>query len=216
MQMKYIKGMLIFAVAMGITAGSWSEEAAEKSDKDHGIRVSLGAAPGINEGEIMGSNFDIEDDTGGQIEVLYQRRHWTKDNPNFAGIWGAGIFFASASGTDNIVPVYDYDLTAFGIMGQGGVAWKIGDIVVIEAQPYLGLGGASVEITDFSDGSAPYWMYGIKGGVFVELGKSFELGAEVGYQGISSTVELDFGGPTEDLELTGDGLHAALVLAIKF
>lgn len=215
--MKYVKGMLIFAVAMGVTAGSWAEEATAKSDNDHGIRISLGVAPGINEGEIMGSNFVIEDDTGGQIEVLYQRRHWTKDNPNFAGIWGAGLFYANASGTDTIAPVYDYDLTAFGIMGQGGVAWKIGDIVVIEAQPYLGLGVANAQITGFTDGGATYVMYGIKGGVFVELGKSFELGAEVGYQGISSTVELDFGGgDTEDLELTGDGLHAALVLAIKF
>jgi hypothetical protein len=214
--MKYVKRMLILAVAMGVIAESWAEEVAAKTDKDHGIRVSLGVAPGINEGEIMGFTGAFDDDAGGQIEVLYQRRHWTKNNPNFAGIWGAGLFIASASGTDAENPDFEVDLTAFGIMGQGGVAYKLGDVVVIEAQPYLGLGGANAEITGFTDGGASYVMYGIKGGVFVELGKSFELGAEVGYQGISSTVELDFGGPTADLELTGDGLHAALVLAIKF
>ena len=65
--MKYVKGMLIFAVAMGVTAGSWAEEVAAKSDNDHGIRVSLGVAPGINEAEIEGDTFAIDDDTGGQI-----------------------------------------------------------------------------------------------------------------------------------------------------
>jgi hypothetical protein len=41
-------------------------------------------------------------------------------------------------------------------------------------------------------------------------------GVEVGYQGISSTVELTNGFVTQDLKLSGDGLHASVVAAIKF
>jgi hypothetical protein len=217
--MKLMKGMLVFAAVLGMTTAGWAEHdiAKESAKADHGIRISLGMAPGISEGEIMGMTFPIDDDTGGQLEVLYTRRHWTKSNPNFAGIWGAGVFFAGNSGSDNDpVDPWDYDLSAFGVLGQGGVAYKIGDILVLEAQPYFGLGGANVEITEFSDGGATYFLYGIKGGAFVALGKAVELGVEVGYQGFSSEVELDFGGPTADLTLTGDGLHASAVLAIKF
>lgn len=213
--MNCAKGMLILA-AMGFAVSGFAEDATAKnvkSEKDMGIRISVGVTPGISEGEIAGSSGAIEDDAGGQIDILFQRRHWTKNNPNFAGIWGAGLFFSSASGTESSD---EFDLTTFGIMGQGGVAWKIGDKVVIEAQPYLGLGVAGVEITGFTDGSAPYVMYGAKAGLFVELAKSFELGVEAGYQGFSSTVELTYGSVSQDLTLTGDGLYASLVAAIKF
>ena len=131
---------------------------------------------------------------------------------------GQGFFFASASGKDNEDPsdVTEFDLSAFGVMGQGGVAYKLGDLLVLEVQPYLGVGGANVEITGFTDGDAVYFMYGIKGGAFIALGKSVELGVEVGYQGISSEVELTIGSVTRDLTMSGDGLHASAVLAIKF
>lgn len=215
--MKCIKGMLVLAT-LALAGSVVAEEgfADEKSGgADHGIRVSLGNAPQLSEGEILGSTFDIDGDTGGQLEILYARRHWTKNNPNFAGIWGAGIFFAGHEGVDPAFPSDKVDLSAFGIMGQGGVAFRVADILVLEAQPYLGIGGANVEITGFTDGGAPYVMYGVKGGAFFTVGV-VELGLELGYQGFSSEVELDFGGPTTDLTLTGSGLHASGVLAIKF
>jgi hypothetical protein len=207
--------MLVVA-AIGFAVSGFAEDATAteaKNEKDKGIRISLGVAPGINEGEIGGFTGKLEDETGSQLEVLYARRHWTKSNPNFAGMWGAGLFLGGSSGKDG---GDEADLTIFGGMGQGGIAYKIGDIIVIEAQPYFGLGAASVELTGFTDGSAPYFMYGIKGGLFAQLGKSFELGVEVGYQAFSSTVELEYLGYTEDLTLKGDGLHASLVAAIKF
>jgi len=213
--MNCARGMLVVA-AIGFAVSGFAEDGFAKdttTEKDMGIRISFGVAPGINEVEAGGSSASVQDDAGGQIEVLFERRHWTKNNPNFAGIWGAGLFLASASATGGGDKV---ELSAFGIMGQGGVAWRVGDIVVFEVQPYFGVGGASVELTGFTDGSAPYFMYGAKGGIFVELGKSFELGVEVGYQAFSSTVELEYLSYTEDLTLTGDGLHASLVASIKF
>ena len=101
-------------------------------------------------------------------------------------------------------------------MGEGGIAAKLGDNVVIEAMPYFGFGGASVEITGFTDGSAPYYMYGLKGGIFVLLGESVELGLEAGYQAFSTEVEVELGGGVEaDWTWEGDGFRGALVLNIK-
>ncbi len=190
----------------------------KKNSKDFSIRVSLGSTPGIDEGEVDGlGTLSIEDETGGQLEILVVKRFWSKNNPNLGGILGGGVFLSSNSGSDQTPPVFDYDLTALGIMGQGGVAARFGDYVVVEVMPYFGIGGASVEITSFSDGGAPYFIYGIKGGVFVLLGESIELGLELGYHGFSSEVELDFGGGvTTDLTLSGSGVRGALVAAIKF
>lgn len=214
--MKSATRMTVLAAVMGFTAIGctqigFAEEV--KQDKTGGIRLALGISPGISEGEIGGFTGKIDDDTGGQVEILYTRRHWTKNNPNFAGMWGAGLFFGGASGEDSGA---EFDLAYFGGMGQGGVAYKVGDIIVLEVQPYFGLGGAAVSLTGFTDGSAPYFMYGIKGGVFAQLGNSFELGVEFGYQAFSSTVELEYLTYTEDLTMTGDGLHASLVATFKF
>jgi len=176
------------------------------------MRVSLGVAPGVGEGEGLGMDFPIEDDTGGQLELLLASRHW--QNPLFAGCLGGGVFVAGNSGKE-ADSNDEFDLAAFGVMGQGGVAYKIGDMV-LELQPYLGVGGANVEITGFADGGGTYFLYGFKGGAFVALGSSVELGLEVGYQGFSSEVELDFGGVTTDLTLSGEGLRASGVLSVKF
>jgi hypothetical protein len=183
--------------------------------KDFSVRVALGSAPGIDEGELLGVTFPVDADHGGQLELLVVKRFWNRNNPNIGGVFGGGVFFANNSGTDVGSPD-TFELKAFGIMGQGGVVAKLGQYIVVEAVPYLGLGGAHTEITGFSDGGATYAMYGIKGGVFVLLGQSVELGLEAGYHGFTSEVELDFGGPTADLTLSGNGARVAGVLAIKF
>ena len=186
-----------------------------KDQKDFSIRIALGSAPGIDEGEILGSSGPLNDEGGAQVEVLLNKRFWSKNNPNIGGVLGGGIFSAANSGQDGSGGD-TFDLTAFGLIAQGGIVAKLGNYIVIEAMPYLGAGGASVEITGFSDGSAPYFMYGVKGGIFAQLGNSVELGIEAGYHGFSSEVELDFGGSTADLTLSGSGPRVAAVLAIKF
>ncbi len=185
----------------------------KKDSKDFSIRVAIGNAPGIDEGEILWSEFPIEDDTGSQIEVLAVQRFWSRNSPSIGGVLGGGVFFSNNSGTD-AGSTDTFDLTAFGIMGQGGVAGKLGQHVVLELVPFVGVGGASVEITGFTDGSAPYFLYGVKGGVFILLGESIELGLEVAYQEFSSEVELK--PSTADLTLSGSGVRGAVVLAIKF
>ena len=95
MKLKY---MIVLAALLGTTVSGFAVDApvaaTASNDKDMGIRVSLGVAPGISELELSGisGTGTIEDDTGGQLEVLFQRRHWSKNNPNLAGIWGAGVF----------------------------------------------------------------------------------------------------------------------------
>jgi hypothetical protein len=217
--MSYSKGILVFAAVLGMATAGWAQEAGKdsaKESKDFSLRVSLGSAPGIDtfDAGIVG-DLPIDADTGGQLELLAVQRFWSKKNPAIGGVFGGGIFFANNSGTET-GGTDEAKLSAFGIMGQGGIAAKLGDYVVVEAMPYLGLGGASVEITGFTDGGAPYVMYGVKGGMLVLLGDTIELGIEVGYHGFSSEVELDFGGPTVDATLSGSGVRGALVLAVKF
>jgi hypothetical protein len=101
-------------------------------------------------------------------------------------------------------------------MMQGGLAVRAGQRVVFELGPYLGLGVANNEITGFDDGTGPYVLLGLKGGVFVLLGNSVELGLEVGAEGISTEQEITDGFDTEDVTFSGSGVHVAAVLAIPF
>ncbi len=217
------KWMIIAAVLgaafSGFAADEIGESLAPAKEKDMGIRVSLGAAPGISESEFQGTTYSVNEDSGGQFEVLFARRHWKGDS-NFAWIWGAGFFFSSMSGTAEegslIFPVgTEYDLSTFGVMGQGGIALKAADFLILELQPYLGFGAASASITGFTDGGAGVGIFGIKGGAFIPLGERVELGIEFGYQDNAAIVEVDIGS-TYDLELTSSGLHASGVLAITF
>ncbi len=187
-----------------------------ESQKDFSIRVSLGSAPGIDEEE---SDFWIElpisEEGGGQLEILAVQRFWSKNNPNLGGVLGGGVFFSGNSGK-YLGGGPDIELAAFGVMGEGGIVAKLGERVVVEAMPYLGIGGASVEITGFTDGSAPYLMYGVKGGVFILLSDNVELGLELGYGGFSSEVELQQGLLVGDNTFKGSGGRASMVLALKF
>jgi hypothetical protein len=61
-----------------------------------------------------------------------------------------------------------------------------------------------------------YVLLGLKGGVFVLLGNSVELGLEVGAEGISTEQEITDGFDTEDVTFSGSGVHVAAVLAIPF
>ncbi len=57
----------------------------------------------------------------------------------------------------------------------------------------------------------------LKGGVFVLLGSTVELGLELGYSGFASSAEYELLTVGNiDATFTGGGAQAGLVLAIKF
>ncbi|WP_372796291.1 hypothetical protein [Pontiella sp.] len=215
------KGMLCVAV-LGMTMGAFAADeimadAVMGKENDMGIRITLGSAPGISDYDWQGTEFNVDEDSGGQLEILFARRHWN-DTSSFAWIWGAGVFFSGMSGTAEAGPFAgdDIDVSAFGIMGQGGIALRAADFLVFELQPYLGVGGANVEITGYTDGGAGYAMAGLKAGAYVALGDHVELGLEVGGQANAAEVEVETFSGTSDLSLLGSGGHVAGVLAIKF
>ncbi len=127
------------------------------------MRVTIGSAPGIDDFDVDGAgDLPIDDENGAQVELLLVQRFWSKTHPAIGGVLGGGIFFAKNEGTET-GGTDEAELTAFGLIGQGGVAFKLGEHVVIEAVPYFGFGGASVDITGFSDGGGAYFSYGVKG-----------------------------------------------------
>ncbi len=221
MRQKY--KVIIGVALIGLIASVQAEQVTSGNEKSFSVRTSIGSAPGLDEGEMLGLSFPIDADTDYQLEVLAVKRFWSKSAPSLGGLLGGGIFYANNSGTDSDPDPSandTFELSAFGVVGEAGVALKLGRHVVLETTPYLGAGGANVEITGFSDGTAPYFMYGVKGGIFVLLGDSFELGLEAGYHAVSSEVDLDMsniGGPSSiDLTLEGDGARFAVVVGFKF
>lgn len=205
--MRYSGIIIVFAAIIGIASAGWAEEA-----NDEAVRISLGSAPGWDELDLGGGlSGGIDDEMGGQLEVLYQKRFWKDELSSVAGVFGGGLFFTSSSGE---LAGVDFDTGAVGFILQGGVASKVGDRVVYELLPYVGFGSASTEVTAFGesdDGDGTYTMIGIKGGVFVKLSDSMELGAEIGFQRSSADVEVE---GMSDWELSGDGARGALVLNI--
>lgn len=221
--MRKIHNVLSLIFLAGVVLQAPAEVTVSDTEKSFSVRTSAGSAPGLDDGEMLGLSFPIDTDTGYQLEVLAVKHFWSKSAPSLGGLLGGGFFYANNSGTDadpDPSANDNFELSAFGVIGEAGVALKLGQHVVLEAAPYLGAGGANVQITGFSDGTAPYFMYGVKGGIFVQLGNSFELGLEAGYQGVSSEVDLDMsnvGGPSSiDLTLEGDGVRFAVVAGFKF
>ncbi|MCF7816986.1 MAG: hypothetical protein K9M54_03800 [Kiritimatiellales bacterium] len=206
-----IKGLIVIAMMFGVSA--FGQDVAKKGD--FGIRVSLGNAPGVEELEVDGAGTaSLEDDGGGQLEILVVKRFWGANESTIGGVLGGGVFFTENRGKDGIDEV---NLSAIGAMIQGGVAAKAGDILIFEITPFVGLGVAEQEITGMTDGRGGYVMYGIKGGAFVLLGSNVEIGLEVGYEGFANDVEFDFGGgATADGTFTGSGATVSAVLAVTF
>ena len=63
----------------------------------------------------------------------------------------------------------EYELAAFGAIGEGGLAVQLGEVVVLEALPFIGLGGATQDITGYTSGGGGYFLYGFKGGIFFQI-----------------------------------------------
>ncbi|MDZ8118073.1 hypothetical protein [Pontiella agarivorans] len=213
-----LKRLLILGITVAVSgsvlAADEINEANKTKDKANSIRISLGSAPGIDEVEDSTGTYSVDDDGGARVEILYVHRFWSKNNPAIGGMLGGGIFIGSHALSDGAA---DVDLTTFGLLLQGGLAAKVGEQVVIEAGPYLGLGIAENETTGYDDGTGGYGLFGLKAGVFVLLGENVELGLEVGYEGFSHEQEYDGGWiGTDDVTFSGSGAHVAGVLAIKF
>ena len=161
-----------------------------------------------------GLSGSLDADVGTRAELLVVKRFWGGSDSNVGGMFGGGIFISNHSGTDEVGD--EIESSVFGGMIQGGVAFRAGEIVVIEVGPYLGLGSASNEITGFTDGDGPFGLFGLKAGVFVLLGQSVELGLELGYEGIATTQEVTDGFDTVDIDFTGGGARVAGVVMVCF
>lgn len=192
-----------------------AEEADVKDPKDFSFRVSLGTAPGTDEFDVDGGDDgSLDDDVGARLELLAVKRFWKSNESTVGGMFGGGIFFAGHSGEDDFGD--DVDTSAFGFLLQGGLAARAGEVVVLEFGPYLGFGIAENDVSGFDDGTGPYGLFGIKGGVFVSLSEKVELGLEVGYEGFATEQEFEIFGSDVDVTFSGSGARVAGVLAIKF
>lgn len=217
-----IRYVVVIAAAVGISAAVTAEESvvAGNIERDHGIRIGIRNAPGVDEleAEFAGvtDTVPLDAQDGLQIDVMYVRRHLGKDGSNtFGPMWGAGLFLANSTGQE-IGGTDEVEIGAFGIIGEGGVAAQLGQVVVLELMPFLGAGVATQDITGYSTGAGGYVLYGIKGGLFFRLGSSVELGLEAGYSGFASNGEIEEDPITYDVTYTGGGFQGAGVIVISF
>ena len=221
------KRIIILTALFGFSAIGWAADgdvvAVAKKKADHGIRVGIRNSPGISdfeeEGVIDPHKESLDSEDGVQVDVMYVRRHLGSDGSSPAGpIWGAGIFISSSSGKDS--GGGEYELNAFGAIGEGGVAIQLGKVAVLEILPFLGIGGAAQDMPGtVNTGSGPYLMYGVKGGVFFHLGDRVELGLEAGYSGFTSSGEIEYAGGSglnADITFEGGGFQGGGVFVIKF
>jgi hypothetical protein len=212
------KGFIVLAAVMGlVVAGSANEEATVKKN-DIAIRVSVGTATGINTEDIEGFNHTVDEDNGWQLEALAVKRIWFANNPNFGYTLGGGLFVSSFGGTRTFdVATYgsEYDADVFGITGQIGLAYQIGKYIIVEGSPYFGFGFGQITLNG-DDGGLMYTSYGVKGGLYILLGKKVELGFEAGYQGFATEYTIDRAPGEYEVDLTGDGPLYSAVLAVKF
>lgn len=200
-------------------------EAVENKSNNNSIRVRISSAPGIDTIEDSFGSFDIDEDGGSRVDVMYARRFsglWGNSDSNFGGVIAGGVFFGSHNGsflgligTDLIT--IETDLTTFGGIFEGGLVYKADDSIVLEITPYFGFGGAQNETTFTTDGSGPIIIYGINGSVFVLLSDNIELGLQAGYSGFSHDQDFeDPSGATETVTFSGSGATFGGVLGIKF
>lgn len=209
-----MKKYICAIIAITIATISFAETEVPNESRDLSVRFALGSAPGWDEFEIVGLSGSLDDEVGARAELLVVKRFWGDNDSTVGGMLGGGIFVSSHEGTDEVGD--SIESSVFGAMIQGGVAFRAGEIVVIELGPYLGLGSANNEITGFSDGNGPFGLFGMKTGVFVRLGPSVELGLELGYEGIATTQEISDGFTTEDIDFTGSGARFAGVVMVCF
>ena len=207
------KKIVTVAITMLMSAGFCAVLEAQRNSDGVSFRFSLGIAPGIDEVEDSTGTYDVNDDEGSRLEILAVKRFWDVNNPEIGWSIGGGFFFGSHSMSE---PGYDVDLSTFGTMVQGGVIFDMGGGFILEFGPYLGAGVADNETEGFSDGTGPYFLYGIKGSALIELNENIEIGVNLGYEGFTHEQEYDFGLRNEDVTYSGHGAHVALIFGVNF
>lgn len=216
----YIRGFIAISMVCNMAAMAeegWEQnpDTSTKDSKDFSIRIAIGSAPGINEVESdVFASGALNSDGGGIIEILAVKRYWSKSTPNIGGLFGGGIFFGGNNGYYS--GGTEVELSAFGGIIEGGFISRAGNNFVFEITPYIGAGGTTVNITGYTEGTAPYVLYGIKSGAFILLGDSIELGLELGYGGFTSEAEMNNGFLSGDITYSGDGFRGGVVLSVNF
>ena len=187
-----------------------------------GIRVAIRNAPGVDEfmqdyGGAANPSATYDEKGGVQLDVMYVKRFMGEDGKKKHGpVIGGGLFLVNSKG-ENPFDVGEAELTAFGLIGEAGYAVQLGNRIVLEALPFIGFGGASQDLTDFStSGTGTYLQYGVKGSVYYLLGSNFEIGLEAGYMGFESTQDAVSSGTEFDSKLSGGGFQGGLVGVYKF
>lgn len=191
----------------------FAEEAEVAKSKDISLRLSIGTAPSIDTLKNPTGTHPIEEDGASRLELLVVKGLSSEVTSNIGLTFGGGLFLAEYSGYS---PTRTTDLSVIGVMTQGGMATKLGNLFIIEGNVYLGLGIAKNETTGFSDGEGLHALYGIKGGIFIAPTKRTKLGFEVGYEGFFQHQGFDAGGGTTYVTYSGDGARGALVFAVNF
>ena len=101
-------------------------------------------------------------------------------------------------------------------MAQGGIVVDMGNGLRLEFGPYLGTGTAYNETEGLSDGTGPYYLYGIKSSAFMIFNETIEIGVDVGYEGFTHKQKYNFGFGTEEVTYRGHGARVALVFGVAF
>lgn len=182
------------------------------------VRVTLGSYPGVNRLKVSGvGSADIQDEGGAQMDIHSINRVWLDGKLSFlGGVGGVGLFISGVSGAtdDNSIKFED---SSFGFNIQGGLACRLGNFLIVEAQPYAGAatGTQTVELItgERYEGDSLSFHYGLKGGAFIPIGDQMEFGVEAAYTYTRNEADIENGPETI---LYGDGIRYAIAFAYKF
>ncbi len=192
--------MVVMMTALILFAGQ-----SAYADTEKGLRLSLGSAPGMDKVEFDGPggvvSVDLDADSGINFNPAFVIRTGIEKPVGFVGVFG--LMVRTHSGTDVVGD--KVELTVWGVSAAPGLAVKLSDKAHLELKVELGLGAANQSITGATDGSGPYVSLGASAGAYFKLGKTFVLGADLGYSQFTSTGELDVAGTIIDTEFTGSG-----------
>lgn len=184
---------------------------------EKGIRLSLGAAPGLNEVEFSGSGgtypVGLNDESGVNFNPTFVIRPRTEKGASFVGAFG--LFVRNQTGEDNVGE--EVELSTFGISVAPGLAINLSERAHLEFKAELGLGRSEQSSTVYDEeGSGPYFSFGVSAGSYFNVSDHVVLGGDIGYMAFVSEGELDVGPEVVDVEYSGDGVTLNLSLGFIF
>jgi len=206
------QGVLLLLLVLGLGQTAHAKDEAS-------FRLALGSAPGVEEIEYDYPAFGLltephNDDKGGNVEIQFGNRI-NADQP--AGFVLVGGFFVSSHKGKSTVFVDDVArVEAYGVSVAPGLFINLTDAAHFEFKAEGGFGIADQEITGFSDGVGPYYRFGVSAGAYAHLAETLLLGAEVGYMRFRTFGEIDTLSGTVDVEFTGAGPTATVLVGFLF